>query len=58
MYWQLKIYLQEHRQIYFEDRFAHLKDADLVIDGMKTSKVLTKEILYGFQNFIEKNEQK
>jgi uridine kinase len=45
MYWQLKMYLQEHRQIYLNDHEKHLKDADLIIDGMKTSEELVKEIL-------------
>ncbi|MHA2027344.1 MAG: uridine kinase family protein [Candidatus Thorarchaeota archaeon] len=58
MYWQLKMYLQEHRQLYQKDHQTHLEDADLIIDGMKTSEELVEEILIEFQNFIEKNEQK
>ncbi|MHA1503113.1 MAG: uridine kinase family protein [Candidatus Heimdallarchaeota archaeon] len=56
MYWQLKMYLQEHRQIYLEDHLVHLKDADLIIDGMKTSDELTKKILEELKSFIEKKE--
>ena len=54
MYWQLKMYLQEHRQLYLNDHLVNMKDADLIIDGMKTSEELTKEILSGFQNFLRK----
>ena len=50
MYWQLKMYLQEHRQIYIDDHNENLKDADLVINGMKTIDELTKEILASLQN--------
>jgi len=35
-----------------------MKDADLIIDGLKTREELTKEIINGFQIFLEKNEQK
>ena len=58
MYWQLKMYLQEHRQLYLKDHQTHLEDADLIIDGMKTSEELVEEILIEFQNFVETNEQK
>ena len=58
MYWQLKMYLQEHRQHYLNDHLEQMKDADLIIDGMKTREELTEEIINGFQIFLEKNEQK
>ena len=54
MYWQLKMYLQAHRQLYLKDHQTHLEDADLIIDGMKSSEELAEEILVEFQNFIEK----
>ena len=58
MYWQLRMYLQEHREIYLKDHQIHLENADLIIDGMKTSEELVAEILIEFQKFVEKNEQK
>ncbi|MHA1187655.1 MAG: hypothetical protein ACTSSK_12430, partial [Candidatus Heimdallarchaeota archaeon] len=58
MYWQLKMYLQEHQQLYLNDHLLQMKDADLIIDGLKTREELTKEIINGFQIFLEKNEQK
>ncbi|MHA1355418.1 MAG: hypothetical protein ACTSR1_09630 [Candidatus Heimdallarchaeota archaeon] len=54
MYWQLKMYLQEHRQIYLNDHQNRLKNADLIVDGMKTIDELTREIFDELQNF-EKN---
>ncbi len=49
MHWQLKMYLQEHREIYLRDHLNNLKDADLVIDGMKSKDELANEIVMKFQ---------
>jgi len=57
VYWQLKMYLQEHRQIYLNDHNDQMKDADLIVDGLKTSEELTKKILNDLQIFLEKNEK-
>ena len=51
MHWQLKMYLQEHRQLYLNDHLYHMKHADLIIDGIKTPEGLVKEILNELKNF-------
>ena len=45
MHWQLRMYLQEHREVYLRDHNIHLKDADLIIDGMKPKDELANEII-------------
>lgn len=44
MHWQLRMYLEEHREIYLRDHKVNMKDADLIIDGMKTKDEVVKEI--------------
>ncbi len=43
--WQLNMYLKQHRQEYLEDHERNMRDADIVVDGMKTSDELAKEIV-------------
>ncbi|TRO49533.1 ATP-binding cassette domain-containing protein, partial [Candidatus Bathyarchaeota archaeon] len=38
--WQLEMYLKEHRTEYLVDHESNLKDADLVVDGLKPLKQL------------------
>ena len=45
MHWQLRMYLEEHREIYLRDHNFNLKDADLIVDGMKSKDELTTEII-------------
>ncbi|NHK32902.1 MAG: hypothetical protein FK730_16260 [Asgard group archaeon] len=54
MHWQLRMYLQEHRQIYLRDHNNNMKDADLIIDGMKTRDELPKEIIDNFNEWMKK----
>lgn len=54
MHWQLRMYLQEYRQIYLQDHNNNMKDADLIVDGMKTSDELSKEILVNFTEWRKK----
>lgn len=42
--WQLDMYLKQHRQGYLVDHEANLKDADLVVDGLKSVDQLIMEI--------------
>lgn len=42
--WQLEMYLKEHRQEYLVDNESNLKDADLVVDGLKPLNQLIPEI--------------
>ncbi|MHA1121389.1 MAG: uridine kinase family protein [Candidatus Heimdallarchaeota archaeon] len=44
MHWQLRMYLLEHREIYLRDHIINKKDADLVIDGMKSKEDIANEI--------------
>jgi pantothenate kinase len=44
MVWQLEMYLKQHRQGYLVDHEANLKDADLVVDGLKSVNQLIMEI--------------
>ena len=37
--------LQEHREMYLRDHITNMKDADLVIDGMKSKDDLANEIV-------------
>ncbi len=45
MHWQLRMYLEEHRDIYLRDHIANLKDAELIVDGLKNKDEVTKEIV-------------
>lgn len=45
MHWQLRMYLQEHREMYLRDHITNMKDADLVINGMKSKDDLANEIV-------------
>jgi uridine kinase len=54
LHWQLRKYIQEHRQIYLRDHNYNLKDADLIIDGMKTRDELPKEIIENFKEWLKK----
>ncbi|MBK5113084.1 MAG: hypothetical protein KGD59_07970 [Candidatus Heimdallarchaeota archaeon] len=45
MHWQLKMYLEEHREIYLKDHKFNLNDADFIVDGMKSKDELTTEII-------------
>lgn len=45
MHWQLRMYLQEHRELYLRDHITNMEDADLVIDGMKSKDDLANEII-------------
>lgn len=49
MHWQLRKYLQEHRDIYLKDHITIMKDADLIIDGMKSKDELSNEIVLKLQ---------
>ena len=42
--WQLEMYLKQHRQQYLVDHENNLKDADLVVDGLKSLNQLILEI--------------
>jgi len=42
--WQLEMYLKQHRQEYLVDHETNLKDADLVVDGLKSVDQLIMEI--------------
>ena len=42
--WQLEMYLKQHRQEYLVDHETNLKDADLVVDGLKSVNQLIMEI--------------
>jgi len=42
--WQLEMYLKQHRQGYLVDHENNLKDADLVVDGLKSVNQLVMEI--------------
>ncbi len=42
--WQLEMYLKKHRQEYLVDHENNLKDADLVVDGLKPLNQLIQEI--------------
>jgi len=42
--WQLEMYLKKHRQEYLVDHESNLKDADLVVDGLKSLNQLILEI--------------
>ena len=42
--WQLEMYLKQHRQTYLVDHENNLKDADLVVDGLKSVNQLVMEI--------------
>ncbi len=42
--WQLEMYLKKHRQVYLVDHESNMKDADLVVDGLKPLNQLILEI--------------
>ena len=42
--WQLEMYLKQHRQQYLVDHETNLKDANLVVDGLKSVNQLIMEI--------------
>ena len=44
MVWQLEMYLKQHRQGYLVDHESNLRDADLVVDGLKSVSQLVMEI--------------
>lgn len=54
LHWQLRMYLQRHRQIYLNDHNENMKDADLIVDGMKAKDELSKEIFDNFIRWIKK----
>ena len=43
--WQLEMYLKQHRQVYLVDHENNLKEADLVVDGLKPINQLTHEVI-------------
>lgn len=49
MHWQLRMYLQEHREIYLRNHLTNMEDADLIIDGMKPKEELANEIVLKLQ---------
>jgi len=49
MHWQLRMYLQEHREIYLKNHLTNMEDADLIIDGMKPKEELANEIVLKLQ---------
>ena len=52
--WQLRMYLQQHRQQYLIDHNQNMNDADLILDGMQPKEVLAKEVVKEFRERYEK----
>ena len=50
--WILENYLARHRQQYIEDRTKQIGIANLVLDGMKSTEELAKEVLKEFKSAI------
>ena len=42
--WQLEMYLKQHRREYLVDHENNLRDADLIVDGLKSADQLSREI--------------
>jgi len=57
MHWQLRMYLEEHRVFYLRDNKHNRKSADLIVDGMKSSKELTEEIIANFTEWLSENRK-
>jgi uridine kinase len=51
MHWQLRMYLEQHRDSYLRDHNFHLNDADLIVDGLKKPDELVAEIITAFEKW-------
>jgi uridine kinase len=57
IHWQLRMYLEQHRDIYLRDNEIISKNADLILDGMKSKEEITQEVIDNFTEWLENRKR-